>query len=72
MKIERSGNKSIRRGRQEAFAPSLTRTEAQRQFRLSFALVIVVTLGMLFAVASMPIGEWEESYGIGHRSQVRS
>jgi hypothetical protein len=71
MENKHSGNKYVRRGRPEAFALSLTRTEAQRQFRLSFALVIMVTIGMLFVVATMPVGEWEESYGIGRVSQVQ-
>jgi hypothetical protein len=68
---ECSASKSNRRVWPEAIAVSVTRIEAQRQFRLSFALVIMVTVGMLVGVASMPMGGWERGYSIGHRSQVQ-
>ena len=44
-------------------ATSISRAEAERQFRFSFALVIILTLGTLAAVATLPISSWESGYG---------
>ena len=57
------------RRRTNAFAYVVTRVEAQRHFNFSLAVVIVTTIGILAAVASMPMASWEEGYGV---SEVRS
>lgn len=49
--------------RPEAVASTITRGEAERQFKFSFALVIVLTLATLTALATLPISGWENGYG---------
>ena len=59
------------RRRTNAFAHVVTRVEAQRHFNLSLAVVIVITIGILAAVASMPMASWEEGYGVSRSSEQK-
>jgi hypothetical protein len=46
-----------------AVAAAMPRIDAERQFKFSFALVIVLTLGTLTAIATTPMTGWENGYG---------
>ena len=41
----------------QTVAPVLSRQEAERQFKLSFALVMFLALGTLVAIATLPRGD---------------
>lgn len=45
-------------------ASAVTRQEAERQFKLSFALVVVLTMATLTAVATMPMTGWHNGYAL--------
>jgi hypothetical protein len=45
----------------QAAAPVLSRQEAERQFKLSFALVMFLALGTLVAIATLPTGDVDGS-----------
>jgi hypothetical protein len=36
---------------------------AQRQFKFSFALVIILVVGTLAVTATLPLGSWDDGYG---------
>ena len=57
--------------RQRTVASSITRNEAERQFKFSFALVIVLTLATLAAVATLPMTGWENGYGTPQVAELR-
>jgi hypothetical protein len=43
--------------------PAISRADAKRQFRFSFALVILFVVGTLIAVSALPIGGGDNGYG---------
>jgi hypothetical protein len=59
MTIEPIRLSDIRKGSDAA----ISRMEAERQFRFSFALVIILVIGTLAATATLPLGSWDDGYG---------
>ncbi|GGC82714.1 hypothetical protein [Chelatococcus reniformis] len=51
--------------RAQAATSSVTRIEAERQFKLSFALVAVLTMATLTAMATVPMSGWGNGNSTG-------
>lgn len=49
--------------RTRAAASSISRADAERQFRFSLGLVVILTLATLTAIATVPMSGWENGYG---------
>ena len=48
-------------------ASSVSRTEAARQFKFAFALVIILMLGTSAAVAVLQVDGWDKGFGYNPR-----
>jgi hypothetical protein len=42
---------------------TISRADAKRQFKLSFALVLFFVVGALIVVSVLPVSNWDHGYG---------
>jgi hypothetical protein len=61
----------IDRFRTPAGVSHLSRREAERQFRIGLALVIIIVIGTLAGLSVLPSPPGDDSYGISQRISMQ-